>query len=48
MANVIRGVVHGTTIQLKESPGMPELRAGLSTIVEIDTGHRRSLLGFHL
>lgn len=24
MANVIRGVVHGTTIQLKESPGMPD------------------------
>ncbi len=24
MTTVIRGVVHGTTIQLKESPGMPD------------------------
>jgi len=33
-------------IRLLPSPGLPELRAGLSTDVEIDTGHRRRLFGF--
>jgi len=33
-------------IRLLPSPGLPELRAGLSTDVEIDTGHRRRLFGY--
>ncbi len=32
-------------IKLDAAPGLPELRAGLSALVEIDTGHRRRLLG---
>ncbi|HEY0664245.1 MAG TPA: HlyD family secretion protein, partial [Thiobacillaceae bacterium] len=32
-------------IRLDDAPGMPQLRAGLSAVVEIDTGHRRRLLG---
>jgi membrane fusion protein, multidrug efflux system len=32
-------------IRLDEAAGQPRLRAGLSAIVEIDTGHRRRLLG---
>jgi membrane fusion protein (multidrug efflux system) len=32
-------------ITLDAAAGMPELRAGLSALVEIDTGHRRHLLG---
>jgi len=32
-------------IRLDTAPGMPQLRAGLSTTVEVDTGHRRRLLG---
>lgn len=32
-------------IKLDAQPGMPQLRAGLSATVEIDTGHRRQLLG---
>jgi len=35
-------------IKLAAAPGTPQLRAGLSTVVEIDTGHRRRLLGFSL
>jgi membrane fusion protein (multidrug efflux system) len=35
-------------IRLEAVSGMPELRAGLSALVEIDTGHRRRLLGFSL
>ncbi|HJU71372.1 MAG TPA: HlyD family secretion protein [Paucimonas sp.] len=35
-------------IKLEARPGMPQLRAGLSSSVEIDTGHRRRLLGFTL
>jgi membrane fusion protein (multidrug efflux system) len=35
-------------IKLESSPDLPELRAGLSATVEIDTGHRRRLLGFGL
>ena len=35
-------------IKLDAAPGMPQLRAGLSAIVEIDTGHRRRVLGFTL
>ena len=35
-------------IQLEASAAMPVLRAGLSTWVEIDTGHRRRLLGITL
>lgn len=35
-------------IQLVASAAMPVLRAGLSTWVEIDTGHRRRLLGITL
>jgi len=35
-------------IQLETSAAMPVLRAGLSTWVEIDTGHRRRLLGITL
>lgn len=33
-------------IKLDLVPGLPQLRSGLSTLVKIDTGHRRSLLGF--
>ncbi len=33
-------------IKLEDAPGLPRLRAGLSAIVEIDTGHRRRLAGF--
>ncbi len=32
-------------IHIEASPGQPELRAGLSTLAEIDTGHRRRLFG---
>jgi membrane fusion protein (multidrug efflux system) len=32
-------------IKLEATPEMPPLRAGLSTIVEIDTGHRRRVFG---
>ncbi|MFH1869343.1 MAG: HlyD family secretion protein [Pseudomonadota bacterium] len=35
-------------IKLEVAQGMPQLRAGLSTIVEIDTGHRRRILGVSL
>lgn len=35
-------------INLKTSPDLPQLRAGLSTEVEIDTGHRRSFFGLSL
>lgn len=35
-------------IRLEAEPGMPQLRTGLSAIVEIDTGHRRRPLGFSL
>lgn len=35
-------------IKLDVEPGMPQLRAGLSAGVEIDTGHRRRLLGLAL
>jgi membrane fusion protein (multidrug efflux system) len=35
-------------IALDVTPGAPVLRAGLSAVVEIDTGHRRSLLGLHI
>lgn len=35
-------------IKLEDAPGKPELRAGLSAIVAIDTGHRRHLFGFSL
>lgn len=35
-------------IRLDTVPDMPQLRAGLSTSVEIDTGRRRQLLGFSL
>ncbi|MEO8859551.1 MAG: HlyD family secretion protein [Burkholderiaceae bacterium] len=35
-------------IKLDEAAGLPPLRAGLSADVEIDTGHRRRLLGFSL
>lgn len=35
-------------INIKPNPQAPELRTGLSTKVEIDTGHRRSLFGFSL
>lgn len=33
-------------IRLDTRPGQPQLRAGLSSSVEIDTGHRRRLFGF--
>jgi membrane fusion protein (multidrug efflux system) len=33
-------------IKLDLHADMPQLRAGLSTVVKIDTGHRRRLLGF--
>ena len=32
-------------IRIEDAPGQPQLRAGLSTYVEIDTGHRRRLFG---
>ncbi|MFH1816480.1 MAG: HlyD family secretion protein [Pseudomonadota bacterium] len=35
-------------IRIEAAPTMPQLRAGLSTTVEIDTGHRRRVLGFSL
>ncbi|MNY40806.1 Multidrug export protein EmrA [compost metagenome] len=35
-------------IRLDAAPAMPQLRAGLSAVVTIDTGHRRSLLGLTL
>ncbi|MEO8361643.1 MAG: HlyD family secretion protein [Vicinamibacteria bacterium] len=35
-------------ITIEPTPGAPDLRAGLSTSVEIDTGHRRRVLGFTL
>jgi membrane fusion protein (multidrug efflux system) len=35
-------------IKLDDKPNLPQLRAGLSTSVEIDTGHRRRLFGFSL
>lgn len=35
-------------IKLASAEDMPELRAGLSTEVEIDTGHRRSVMGVSL
>lgn len=35
-------------ITLDAAPGTPQLRAGLSAIVEIETGHRRRLLGLTL
>jgi membrane fusion protein (multidrug efflux system) len=33
-------------IRLQNTSGLPQLRAGLSAVVEIDTEHRRRLLGF--
>ena len=33
-------------IRLDAQPDLPRLRAGLSAIVRIDTGHRRTLFGF--
>ena len=35
-------------IRIVAAEGLPELRAGLSTAVEIDTGHRRRLFGLSL
>lgn len=35
-------------IRLDPQPDMPRLRAGLSAVVRVDTGHRRSLLGLSL
>ncbi len=35
-------------IRLDEKPGLPRLRAGLSATVDIDTGHRRRILGLSL
>jgi membrane fusion protein (multidrug efflux system) len=35
-------------IRLDERPGLPQLRAGLSATVDIDTGHRRKVLGLSL
>lgn len=35
-------------IKLDAAPGLPQLRTGLSAVVEIDTGHRRRLLGLSL
>lgn len=35
-------------IKLEAAPNMPQLRAGLSTTVEIDTGRRRRVLGISL
>ena len=37
--------VHG---KLELTPDQPILRAGLSAVVEIDTGHRRRLFGYML
>jgi membrane fusion protein (multidrug efflux system) len=33
-------------LQIENRPGQPPLRAGMSVIVDIDTGHRRALPGF--
>jgi membrane fusion protein (multidrug efflux system) len=35
-------------IRLDAAPDLPQLRAGLSAVVEIDTGHRRRLFGYTL
>ncbi len=35
-------------IRLERRPGLPQLRAGLSTTVKIDTGHRRRFFGLSL
>jgi membrane fusion protein (multidrug efflux system) len=35
-------------IRLDVKPGQPQLRAGLSATVDIDTGHRRRLFGLRL
>jgi len=35
-------------IKLESRPGMPQLRAGLSSSAEIDTRHRRRLFGFSI
>ncbi len=35
-------------IQLQAAPNAPQLRAGLSAVAEIDTGHRRRVLGLSL
>ncbi len=35
-------------IRFDDKPNLPQLRAGLSTTVEIDTGHHRRLFGFSL
>ncbi len=35
-------------IQIEEQAGLPSLRSGFSTIVAIDTEHKRSILGFTL
>jgi membrane fusion protein (multidrug efflux system) len=35
-------------IRLDAAPDLPHLRAGLSAVVEIDTGHRRRLFGYTL
>ncbi|MEC5397323.1 HlyD family secretion protein [Uliginosibacterium sp. H1] len=35
-------------IRLDDAADMPALRAGLSAVVKIDTGHRRSLLGMRI
>jgi membrane fusion protein, multidrug efflux system len=35
-------------IRLDDARGLPQLRAGLSVTVEVDTGHRRRLLGLAL
>jgi membrane fusion protein (multidrug efflux system) len=43
-------VAQRVAVKIKINPNeqAPELRTGLSTKVEIDTGHRRSLLGMSL
>jgi membrane fusion protein (multidrug efflux system) len=33
-------------LQIENRPGQPPLRAGMSVIVDIDTGHRRAMPGF--
>ena len=35
-------------IRLDAAPDLPQLRAGLSAVVELDTGHRRRLFGYTL
>ncbi len=35
-------------IKLNDARGLPQLRAGLSAVVEIDTGHRRRVFGYAL